>query len=274
MSLSARRPPPPVDFNGTFDHVRKCAACGQPAALPLARRYIRRFGNVTNEVSQTYYRCQACGTPFVIRGMAELGVVLGLLVAFPLSGLVLTWLAIPFNAFPDDAAGLRWPLFFGLGFVLVVFGSMVVGFVLPGIQKLQRPKVPGASVPPLRYLRPHRLRRCTCGALAAVSKVETTRINGILTSTEKTYSCHECAEQFTVVQPFSLVVVGLMGLVTAPVGLVGLAAVAAGSIDVGTLLCTGTPTVFGLFAFWWVITGARDRWLRHPEDLDEPPLVG
>ncbi|MEN0067770.1 MAG: hypothetical protein AAGA48_36915 [Myxococcota bacterium] len=270
-STADRRPPPPHVDPASIDHVRRCATCGEPAAVPLNAIFARRMGFTTNAVAQLDYRCQHCGTPFGIQSLAEIRLIAAAILAMPLLGVLSAWVSIPFAEMSETTEPYRWLSFLGIGFILFGVGGMVWSFVRPGLTKLRHPKVPDARVPPLRYPRPYRLRRCTCGAWAAVSKVEATTINGIRMSTDRTFHCHECGNEFTVVQPFTMFLMGAIGLALTPFGAILLLFLAMGQADLGTVCCTGGPAVLGLFGLWSAFTGARDRWFRHPLDPDEPP---
>lgn len=266
-----RRPPPPQVDRSTIDHVRRCASCGKPAAVPLSQVFVRRMGITTNAVAQTDYRCQECGTPFTLQSMAEVKAVFAAILGLPLLGITSLWLGMPFATMSESTEPLRWVMVGLIGLVVIGGWGAVIGFGRPLWTKIRHPKVDGAPVPALRYPRAHRLRRSSAGAWAQVTKVEATTINGIRMGTDLTYTCHESGEEFTIVTPFSMFVMGAVGLVLTPFVAVALFGLVSGA-DLTTLCCAGVPGAIGLFGLGYALTGARDRWLRHPEDRDEPPL--
>ena len=228
---------------------------------------VSRHGRQTNQVAQRDFRCQHCGTTFSIQGGSEIKLLFALVLGGPAAMVIMTTL-------PLLILQPRSELMI-LGIIVCLFGALFLlaawTLASPGLTKLLRPKVKAAAIPPIRYPRPDYLRRCTCGAWAAVSAVKATSVNGIRPGTDYTYSCDQCGNEFEIPTPGVIVAMALAGLLLTPFLFVFAALVASGTVTWLTGVITAGIGLFGASAVWLALDGSLKRWSRHPEDRTELP---
>lgn len=197
-------------MTSTLPEVRRCAQCGQPAAICVTEWQHTTLGMPIG-IATRDFSCQACGAAFSLDPKRDL------------------WI---------------W------GTLAALFSCTCIGALHPAAVTLwkawpylKNPVVPGAEAPVIRYRAGEPARRCAkCGGVAVCVRVTRRSTNGIPTGTDYEYECRGCRRQFTTVSAGSHVV----NAIAAPL----LFALGFGCLPVGAVLWLFALAAIGLSAVY------------------------
>ncbi len=166
--------------------VRRCAGCGQAAAVCVADWQHTSMG-MRSGASTRDFACQACGRRFTLVPKLRIWV-------WGVSAVLFVWTCVLGVVFGGIAAWQAWPWH-------------------------ANPVVPGAAMPALRFRADIPVRRCgSCGGTASCRQVTAKRSSGIPTGTDHAFECSGCGTRFTTTSVWGHVMLWLGAAVAVVVG--------------------------------------------------------
>lgn len=160
------------------DQVRRCPDCSDASMIVSVLWDQQLSGTPVSTLRE--YRCQACGArvmePMIL---SSLGRLLYGTLFIPILGIGLYLIASELRSL------LRWR---------------------------RATAQPGAAAPERRFPSGPGIRRCSCGALTCVTKVERTTVSGVLVGVEEQHECESCGRTYTFWPPFQMVLWAGFGL--------------------------------------------------------------
>lgn len=207
------------------EEVRKCATCGQAAAVCIRDWRVTRFGFETGSSTRDFC-CQACGHRFTLTQLPQI-------VAF---GVLTVLLAITLCG----------------GFV---FACLTAHAVWPYVAN---PVVPGAAVPPIRFRATEPRRKCAaCGGVTTCRQVTRHSVNLVPMGHSYDYACTSCRHGFRLRSAGRLAAIALGGSFLLVIG------IPTATVGLGLIFLLGALFCFGVLV-WSLVSLVRHPVLREP----------